>query len=324
VASSVYFNAVAKAKEATLLTEKDLFAILDCKDLLSVKKLLSEKGLLLGENIERYLDLMKIVKNEKKAFYTFLKTNTPDMNISKYFLIDVDYENLQNVYLAWKLGGKRVECDYEGIYSAEDIHRAVEKGEYGHISTEMKLAIEFCDSIISSDKKSTFLVNSAFKKSKAKELLILAKKQKELKDVIVFKIDADNILLARMLKDYSVIKDVKCDGGSLSDEMLKKLCELDAPSIKREFMFSEYRSLIELALNVQDMKSRLLFEQMVDSYFLNTLDERKYDLSKNMPYIRYAVNKSTELINLKIIFEGLASKLDTEKLKFELRRVYAK
>lgn len=324
MASSIYFNAVAEAKEAALLTEKDLLAILYCKDLFSVIKLLSEKGLVQGENIERYADLMKIVENEKRAFYTFLKSNTPDMNISKYFLIDVDYQNLQNYYLAWKLGGKQISFDYEGVLSADDIKKAVEKGEYSHITNEMRLAIEFCDRILKDDKKSIFLVNSAFNKSKARELLIIASRQKELKDAIVFKVDADNILLARILKDYEMVKSVKCYGGTLSDSSLRKLCEMDSVSIKREFMFSEYRSLIELALKAEDIKSRLLFEQMVDCYFLNTIEEKKYDLSGNMPYIRYGVKKSTELINLKIIFEGLASKLDKEKLKLELRRVYGK
>lgn len=323
MSNSVYYNARTKALEANLISYPKLTTLVKCSSIAEVSKLLNDWKILKGINILDYSDLILVVQREEEEFIQLLKQATPDKSISKFFLLKYDYFNLQVLYLN-KHFNSNLETTFDGSILVSTLKHAVESGNYKGLSPQMQKCLEFVDSLFKNGTKTGFLIDTAFKKSLYEEMLFVSRKNKELYKYINFLIDMSNIEFALRFRDFNLFSKIKLLGGTLDDKFLNNLCTMSFDQILVYAKQSIYFSAIDLI--VSDLKQGVAldrFELMVDCFGQTYFDKFKYETAGQTPYIRYCFLKQSELLNFRIIFEGLKANRPKKKILNELRRVYA-
>lgn len=324
MANSIYYNARAKALEANLLDYSKLTALVKCSSIFEVTKLLNAWQFLKGINVQSYADLLNLNLREEKEFLTFLKRSSPSKAISQFFLLKYDYFNLQSIYLQNALN-KDLSTKFEGNYLISTLTKAVQSKNYKILSPQMQKCLFYVDNLFLENRQTGFVVDTVFRKSLYEEMLEVSKADKELFKYMNVFIDLKNIEMALRLKDEKVFQKVRLLGGSLTDKFFNRLIELSYDDILGFAQQTTYYSAIELIIT--DLKQGLSldrFELMIDCFGQTYFDKFKYETSGNNPFLRYCFLKQTEIINLKIIFEGLNLGRAKKKILNELRRVYEK
>lgn len=324
MANNIYYNSQAKAKETKLLSLKDLMNLARAKSVEEISKLLIEKELLKGLSPKSFLDLFKITQREEKEFLTFLKTSTPEKDISNFFLLKYDYFNLESIYLSLKLG-KKFELMPEGNLKISRIEEILKMKKYEFLSKEMQNALKFVDGLFEKEKQNGFLVDTAFKKALFLEKLEKSKVDKTLFDYMTSVVDLKNIELCFRFRNIEFFKNQKLDGGTLEDKFFEMLLKSDLDKILRDAKNSTYYSAIELIImDLKEGKPFLKFEYLMNCFGESYFEKYKFRTDKNFGYLRYCFKKRNEIFNLKMIFEGLLGKLSYKKICDNLRRAYDK
>ena len=317
-----YFNARSKAKEAKLLSKESLEMLSKSGLLEDVLKNLLDLKLLKGEQITSFSDLYQITRREEKEFIDFLLKESVNTDLTKFFLLDYDYFNLESLYFYIKLNYPGTKLKPQGYIKISTIEKNLRQNTSEGLSPYMK---KLLDVLESSEDKSSFFVDNLFKKALYKEKLELAKVSKELFECVNYMSDLKNIELALRIRDAKMFSLIKIDGGSLSDEFFKKLCNDDYAQILSESKFSPFKNVIEIIVEAKTAnKPFQKFDFLMDCFPITFFEEKKYEVNGFLPYIRYCYLELVQIKNLKIIFDGLSINQSRKKICSNLRRVYEK
>ena len=317
-----YFNARSKAKEAKLLSKENLEKLARSRSLEEVKKNLLDLKLLNGEQINSFSDLYAITRRREKEFLDFLMKESVNLDLTKFFLLEYDYFNLESLYFYIKLQYSGTKLMPQGYIKISTLDKDLRQNTTDGLSPYMKNLLSILDK---SEDKSSFFVDNMFKKTLYKEKLELAKVSKKLFECVNYMSDIKNIELALRIRDEKMFNLVKIDGGTLKDEFLKKLCCDDYSQILSENKFSVFKNVIEIIIEAKRAnKPFQKFDFLMDCFPLTFFDDTKYEVNGLLPYIRYCYLEIMQTKNLKIIFDGLSIDQNRKKLCSNLRRVYEK
>lgn len=315
-----YFNAVSKAKEAKLVSLENLEKLAKSSNLEDVAKTLLDIKLLKGEQITSYADLFSITYREESDFIEFLKKESIDADITRFFLAKYDYFNLEVLYFNKRLNTREQELTFEGNVKISTIAKSIDLKKYNDLPISMQTLLTFLDK---SEDKSYFFVDTAFKKAMHKEMLNASKKSSELHECFSYYTDLKNIEIALRLRDEKMFALSKLEGGTLDDEFFKKLCKDSFLEIVRDNKYGTYKIAIELIIEcLKDKKPFVKFDFLIDCFAITFFESLKYKTEQCLPYIRYCYLKLAQIKNLKIIFDGLVSNQNKKALCNQIRRVY--
>lgn len=317
-----YFNARSKAKEAKLLKMDGYEKLIKSSTLDELIKNLLDLKLIKGENISGFADLKQITKRKEKEFVEFLKHEQINENLTKFFLLPYDYFNLESLYFNVVLKKFDSPLKIEGSIKIQRMEKCLEKDELDGLTPFMQNLIVF---LKQNTNQSSFFVDNAFKQTMQKEMLSLAKVSKPLLECLNYLTDLKNIELALRLRDEQMFNLTKLEGGSLKGDFFKLLLSKSFASILAETKFSPYKNVVEII--VEAMKQKMPFQKydfLVDCFPITFFEDKKYDTSGMMPYIRYCYLEKNEIKNLDIIFDGLSTNQPKKKILSSLRRVYEK
>lgn len=318
---STYFNARAKALENKLIDKDVFFKIIDCDGFASLYQNLRSLNLIKNLDIKSFKDLDKIVENEMKEFFRFLRHESPNKEYTKFFTIKNDYHNIQT-YLLSKLRGIDPEelFDVEGMYTIEEIKSHIDNREYDFFSPIQRESILFA---MKDENISSFLFDTLFKRFLYLEMNNIASANPHLSKIMIFRIDCINILLALRFRNKSLFERIKVENGSLPHEFLISLCTDTFEDIKNKTRYSDYRIVIQTVLRAMDEDKILTdYEHILNNFDEKYFDELKYNITGDIPYLSYCVSKVREIEDLRMVFVGLQSKIDREFMKNEFRRAY--
>ncbi len=319
--NSIYFNGRCKALETKLLNDIQLNELIKCREVVEVVTLLNSYNFLRGENVASFQDLLLLIDREEREFLAFLKRNTPNENFTKFFTLKNDYFNVESVYISKKLG-KTPPLVNEGLLRIETLEKIIEKKDYSVLSVQMSNCLRFCDTL-DGDNFTGFNVDTAFKKALYEEMREVAQKTKPLRKYCTFLIDMLNISLAIRLRDKRMFDTTRLVGGSLDDDIFKCLCKDDADTILLKTSHTDYISAIKLLVEaLRNDEPFVKFDYMFDCFPITFFHKFRYETEGDTPYLRYCFLKQNELINLRIIIQGLLSNRNRQKLSSEIRRVY--
>ena len=317
-----YFNARSKAKEAKLLSKESLEMLSKSASLEDVHKNLLDLKLLKGEQINSFSDLYQITIRKEKEFIEFLMKESINTDLTKFFLLDYDYFNLESLYFYIKLNYPKTKLKPQGYIKISTLEKNLMQNNSEGLSPYMK---KLLDVLEHSEDKSPFFVDNLFKKTLYKEKLELSKVSKELYECVNYMSDLKNIELALRIRDEKMFSLTKIDGGSLSDEVFKNLCYDDYAKILSDSKFSSFKNVVEIIIEAKMAnKPFQKFDFLMDCFPLTFFDDKKYDLNGLLPYIRYCYLEIIQTKNLKIIFDGLKIGENRKNIFSNLRRVYEK
>ncbi len=317
--NSIYFNGRSKALETKLLSNLQLNELIKCREVVEVTNLLNSYNFLKGENVASFEDLLALLDREEKEFLAFLKRNTPNENFAKFFTLKYDYFNAESIYISNKLGIEPA-LRNEGLLRIETLTNIIKSGKYDALSYQMSNCMQYCNSL---PEFLGFSVDTAFKKALYEEMREVAKKNKLLREYTTFLIDMQNISLAIRLRDKKMFDLVKLAGGSLDDAIYSSLCKDDADTILLRSAHTDYISAIKLLVDaIKHNETFFKFDYMFDCFPITYFHKYRYETEGDAPYLRYCFLKENELINLRIIIQGLIANRNRQKISGEIRRVY--
>ena len=320
--NNIYFNGRCKALETKLLSLVQLNEIVKCKEVAEVVNLLNSYNFLKGESVANFQDLLVLIEREEKEFLQFLKRTTPNPNFAKFFTLKYDYFNVESIYIATKLEKDSYPTLLEGQLKIDTIIDLIKSQKYNLLSPQMENCLKYCDELFKKEQFTGFSIDTAFKKALYEEIAE-SSKTKLLKKYTTFLIDMQNISLASRLRDKTLFQTVRLRGGSLKDEVLFSLCTDEPAEILMRTRNSDYTSAIKLIVSAWEKGETFFrFDYMFDCFPISFFDKYKYETVGYAPYLRYCFLKETELINLRIIIEGLISNRNRQRISNELRRVY--
>lgn len=304
-----------------MLSNLQLNELVKCREVVEVVNLLNSYNFLRGESVGHFEDLLSLIDREEREFLAFLKRSTPNENFTKFFTLKNDYFNTESIYIAKRLNDEPALLN-EGLLREETITKIIESQKYEALSVQLQNCLRYCDSLKGEDF-SGFNVDTAFKKAYYQELREYAKHNKQLKEYTTFVIDMQNISLAIRLRDEVMFNSVRLAGGSLEDDIFKSLCKDDAETILLKSARTDYTSAIKLLIDAMRHDETFhKFDYMFDCFPISYFDKYRYETKGDAPYLRYCFLKQSELINLRIIIQGLLSSRNRQKIANEIRRVY--
>lgn len=320
--NSYYFVGRCKALETKLLSSLQLNELIKCREVVEVVSLLNSYNFLKGENINTFSDLLALLDREEQEFLAFLKRSTPNENYTKFFTLKNDYFNAESIYMARRLHVSPPLLN-EGLLRIETLEKVMETKGYDVLSVQLSNCIKYCDSLVGEENFTGFAVDTAFKRAMYEEMREICKKNKDLRKYCTFRIDMQNISLAVRLRDKKMFNLVRLAGGSLHDSVFDNLISGNEETILSRLSSSDYISAIKLLLGaMRENEPFVKFDYMFDCFPISFFDKFKYETEGDVPYIRYCFLKETELINLRIIIQGLITNRNRQKITNEIRRVY--
>ena len=320
--NSIYFVGRCKALETKLLSNLQLNELIKCRELAEVVTLLNSYNFLKGENVTTFSDLLTLIDREEQEFLAFLKRSTPNENFTKFFTLKYDYFNAESVYIAKKLN-ETPPLINEGLLRIETLEKIVASRKYDILSVQMSNCMKYCDELGIGENFTGFNVDTAFKRALYEEMREVSKKNKLLRKYCAFVIDMQNISLAIRLRDKKMFESVRLVGGTLNDSVFNCLIKDDADTILATLAHSDYISAIKLLVTaIKHDEPFYKFDYMFDCFPITFFDKYKYETEGDAPYLRYCFLKENELINLKIIIQGLIANRNRQKMSDEIRRVY--
>lgn len=320
----IYANARAAALSKNLLGRDRLGRMLDATNVDEAIRVLAEVNFGDGAKIESALDFEKLLEIEEGKFLNFLKEQGLDKDVASFFVIKNDYHNAEAFVKC-----KYLKKDYEDMsVHSGNIDKAVLKeliytDDYASLPKSMQKALITCDEDFASNKATGVSVNSAFTKAYFEHLYSLTKKDKLLKKIYAFKVDGINIGTALRSRKYSVAKDWFLKNGTLGEKPLKALCEEPLENLKQQFVFTDYKQAVSLAVDAKLASQPLSsFEKLIDELALNFINTKKYSIEGNVPLIKYCLQKQAEISAVRQILVGLLNKIEKNDIKNTLRAIY--
>ena len=321
MANAVFAGGRASALQNYLLGEERINRMIDATSLDDALKVLMEINFGDGFSISTPIHFEKLISIEEEKLYSFIKSTSPSEKLKEFLLLKNDYHNAEAFVRAKHL---KIDDDKmlvnDGVYEKDKLKDLIFADDYKGLPKPLRSAIIQCDNLFISNKASGVLVSNIFNKAYFEHLYSVSKGDKILTRLFKNKVDCVNIGVAFRIRNYSKANSFFIDNGTLSPSDLKKLCENSFDELKVYFKFSPLFKVVMLAIEDAEKNKPLLeFEKFTDFYPVSLLDENKYSISGNLPFMRYVFNKLNDFINIRIIMIGLINGLDKNQIKNRLR-----
>lgn len=324
MANAIYSNARAKALENRLLGKERLNRMLESGSAEEAMRILSEVNFGEGVTVESCLDFEKLIDAERKNLAEFIKETCASDAFKHFFLLKNDFYNaeafIKSKYLKVNPDDMTVE---DGLISKERLKEKIFVDDYKEFPEAMRRALSEIDYEFVMGRATGMSVDGIMKKALYSSLRRYAMKDKILFRIYSFKADCVNIALSLRSRDYSEAEKYYVEGGDLTKNNLKCLCEEAPETLREKCRHMPVSSAVLVA--VEDFianKPLSDFERIADSYAMSLLKEKKYSSDGILPYMLYCYYKSSEIDNVRIILVGLINGIEASEIKGRLRESY--
>ena len=323
--NGIYANARAKAKEATLLGVGRLNRMIDSLSAEEAVKILSEVGFGGGAVIDGAAEFETLLEKESEFLYAFIREAAPKECVKKFLLLSNDYKNAEAFMKEKHLRTDSSSmCVPFGLYQADFLKDKIMTDDYGSFSATLKKTLIAADECFVSGNTDGLKIGAIFERGKFEEMRELSKKDRLIAELFKVKVDIANITVALRGRNFALLKDYLFDGGTLSREELKSLCEDSFELLREKFATSLRKDFILSAIEDAE-KGRPLsaFEKKADDYALNYLLKYRYVFEGTAPFVLYVYYKLAEILNVRLIIVSLSNGVSAEEIKKRLRVSYA-
>ena len=320
----IYANARAKAMEKNLLGSEGLNRMIESATPDDAIKILSEVGFGDGLILDSALEFERLISAEQKKLFSFLKEASSPQNFARFILLKNDYHNAEAF-----IKGKHLRIDVDGMtvdsgtLDKDWLKEKIITDDYKDLSEQMANALLLCDNEFVGGRASGLNVNVGLTRAYYDELYKIAVKDKYLRKIYTFRVDSLNIGTALRTRNYSQYLGMALSNGSLTEREVKSLCEIPLENLKEQFRYTEYKTLIETAVE-EKLKGQPLsdFEKFGDNFAIKLLKKDKYEIEGALPLMLYTYSRLSEISNVRIILVGLINGIDKTDIKRKLREIY--
>lgn len=317
-----YTNGVIAAREKYLLKEKIVrFCELNAEDAF---RALLDSGFGGGaETATSVYDYEKLIAAEEARLDEFIREYAPSEAEKVYLLSSRDFHNakalIKSNYL--HVDAERMLAP-QGMVNTELISACLEKGDFSslnefnsYLGGACEAAVEFLKEDSSGSK-----LGEIFEKAQYAYLWNVAKKKNTLKQLLIAKVDMTNILIAFRCASSESAQEKYLPFGSLNAQTLEKLFDEDMEKRQNALKNTPYA---DFAAKCFAAKEKGLptseAEKIRDGYDAAFFEKRKYELSKNEPFLYYVYRRRMECANVRIVFVCLLAGMSEADVKKRLR-----
>lgn len=315
-----YTFAVARirAKENLLFTDNDISALMSLKSYDDCLNMLTERGWITDS-----YDYEKILYEQEKLLWSFIRELTDDMSEFNIFLYQKDFHNLKASIKAIVTDSSTNGIFYDtGSISAEKIYNSIKNKEYNQLPEYLKTCAEnamkvllqtndgqLCDIII--DKALLDEVRNLAENSRSEAIRLYA-------DTLITTANIKTAVRCNKTgKSLDFIKNALVECNTLNKDFLAKASSVSIDEIYNYLLTTDYRNAVD-ALK----KSLSAFEIWCDNKLTENMQPQKWEPFTIGPLVAYIVAKENEIKTVRILLSAKFNQLDEQIIKERLRKMY--
>lgn len=319
---TTYTNGVIAVREKKLLKDK-VFRLCELGAEEGFRMLLDNGFGGGAETATSVHDYEKLIVAEENAIDGFIREYAPTASEKGYLLGVRDFHNAKALLKAAHLG-RTAEgmLTSEGLISVDLIADCVKKGDFSGIKELNAYLAAACEEVFAGlqDGLTGAEVGEIFEKAQYEYLFSVAKKKPALKKLLSAKVDMTNILTAFRCTDADVARKKYLSGGNLSAETLDLLFLSDKETGLEVFGKTQYKGFVALCFSArEERKPCTEAEKILGGYEQEYFAERKYELSKNEPFLYYVFRRRQENANVRIAIGCLLAGLSEHETRKRIR-----
>lgn len=311
---NLYSNGVASALSSSLLT-KDLYSrLIDAKSAEEALSILSETSFGASNNSQNsVVTKEEVIKAELTKLVNFIKTESPTQNFLQVLMLPYDYLNIATFIKCAGDSSFDSIVEIEGVYSLNQIKEYIQAKNYAYFNNKfIQKALEEIDGV--STSQSGWEVDFILKKYLYKNLLELTKKEKTLKEVILNKIDCENLSVCLRARTRFELESQLLAGGKLGKKTIIMIFEKNSSSLNN-IQNAHVKKIAKIVLEGSNYSK---FEVLRNSLEINLLQDLKYNIESIAPFAFYVYKKIADIKNVRLILSyqenGLKDKIKNKLL----------
>lgn len=310
--SLLYANGVISALSTKLISKDTFNRMIDAKTNVEALAILQETSFGSGLTINSPFEIEELTNFETKKFVEFLKSESPEDELTTLFLLPYDYNNISGICKAMLLEQNENNfIEAEGFYEITKIKDIVNSKNYSSFNNKF---IEEClnkfNELVSRNIIDGYEIDLLFKKYLYKNLKEMAKKPL-IKQIVSNYIDIENISVAMRSDTTFILEQQKLCGGSLSLEVLLKIFAKDL-CVVNEIKDSTIKKFVELAVKEDKENSFVEFEVFKNNFIFSKLLPEKYDNNKLTPFALYCFEREAQIKNVRLIMSYKNNNISSE------------
>ena len=217
--SLLYANGVASAMSNKLISKDTFNRMVDAKTNVEALAILQETNFASGLSIDSPFDFEDLTNYETKKFINFVKNESPEEELTSFFLLPYDYNNIAGVCKSIMLNQNELDfVEAEGYYELSNIKDIITSKNFNRFNNKFieKCLTEFQD-LASKKSINGYEVDLIFKTYLFKNLKGIAKNPL-VKEIIKMQIDIENISVAMRCENSFMVEQQILKDGQLSLE----------------------------------------------------------------------------------------------------------
>lgn len=324
-----------RALEPKLVTFDRLERMADAKTAEDALKVLAETeyGSKVAELASPY-DYELMLKRELEEVYEFIKTITPDEELTDLFFIKHDVHNIKVLLKSKYLGTEEPDfLSNMGILPLDTLREALESDED---DPYIKLPKYFAQALNELDgdedtgsKVDPQRIDVALDRAMYNHIFDTSKTKGE--DFIegYFKREVDLINIRSLLRiknigaDFEFARAVFMPYGNIGEDILREAYECPYESLPDSFSSTIYYDVVNRG--VRDFERGNTFteyERLAENFLLEYVSVGKWEFMGIQPIVGYILAKENEIAIIRIIMVGKVNNIPTEKIRERLRDTY--
>lgn len=323
----LHSSARIKVIEKDLLSKEQLSRMLEAQNAKDAFKVLSESGYGTPNTEYNYTDYDKMLFDQKKKVYDFIKNISPTFELFKLFSAQYDYHNLKAI-----IKGQAINKDIEyliadfGSVSTEKLTICVRDNSYSSMSSIMSTAVlaaqdvlqrtndpQLCDIIL--DKACFSEMHSVAEKLGSNYVVKYVAIQADLLNISTM------LRCKRFLKDSHYYKRTILPGGLLNEKRLIEIYELEGNIYIDSLKQTPYIEVVVGSLNAEKLDNKV-FEKLSDNYLMQYIKKARYIPFGVEILVAYILACEAEIRNVQIIMAGKLANMSIPAISERLREVY--
>ena len=316
--SNLYTNGVVSALTNSLISKETFNRMIDAKNYDEAFGVLSETSFGASSENESLSSREEVLNYETKKLINFVKTESPTEDFTKFLLLTFDYANILNFCRCQLLGVDFMPyVEAEGLYTLAQIKEYISAKHYDNFNNAfIKEALIKFDSV-SSTTSDGWEIDFIFKKAMYQNLLKVCAKQKVLKELIINKIDAENLSVSMRATTQFQLESQLLEGGNLSKNTLLKLFRREK-NVLSDIKQPTLNQMAKLCLSDENLRYSK-FEKLKNIIELKVLLPKQYEIESIAPFVLYVYRVLTQIKNVRLIlsyqFNNLKDKIASKFLE---------
>ncbi len=323
-----YTSGVIAVKEKFLLKDK-IYKLCE-GSAQDAFRTLSESGFGKGAEASSVCDYERLLQADMCDLDVFIREYAATKAEKEYLLSPRDFHNAKSLVKAkyLNLSGESANAMLapDGMYEAQYLREITESGAYANYGGELFKAIQQAMSLFCGENEGNGVggaeIGRIFDKALFRHLSAACANNRFLKKTVAAKADMTNILTALRSNtpEYAALSYV--EGGILKQETLEKLFDGDAERITEAFASTPYGAFVKACIEQKnDGLPMTEAERLADSFEIDALAEKKYELKNRQPFLYYVFRRRTENANVRILFVCLLAGMSGNEIKKRLRSI---